>query len=139
MLKAVRFDLEEHKELIEFIENYRDKKNRPNHSEAIRFLMNKGLEYLKQQDTPKSTLDIESNIESIKNEIFNQIMAQIQSTGITLQHQQPTYQPVRENPIRTNIKEQPVSKPIQQPQQDNPPKKIATNPLLANILSNSQR
>lgn len=135
MLKAVRFDPEEHKELIEFVENYRDKKNRPNHSEAIRFLMAKGLEYLKQQDTPKPTLDIES----IKNEIFHQIMAQIQSTGITLQHQQPTYQPVRENPIRTNIKEQPVSKPIQQPQQNNLPKKIATNPLLANILSNSQR
>lgn len=135
MLKAVRFDPEEHKELIEFVENYRDKKNRPNHSEAIRFLMTKGLEYLKQQDTPKPALDIES----IKNEIFNQIMAQIQSTGITLQPQQPTYQPVRENPIRTNIKEQPVSKPIQQPQQNNLPKKIATNPLLANILSNSQR
>lgn len=135
MLKAVRFDLEEHAELIDFVENYRDRKNRPNHSEAIRLLMTKGLENLnnKQPEKEQTTIDIES----IKQDIFNQLMSQINSMGISNQQipikqqstQYQTKQHVNEEPKKIiTEKEKPMSSP-----------KIDNNPLLANLLSNINR
>jgi hypothetical protein len=133
MLKAVRFDEEEHKELIEYVENYRDKKNKPNHSEAIRLLMQKGLETLRNSK-PKEEL----NIESLKQDIINQIMSQINTQQV------PKHQPapLTQNNMQSNIKEKPQgerppSPPPQKPKSS--PPKVNANPLLANILGNSQR
>jgi len=124
MLKAVRFDLEEHAELIEFVENYRDKKNKPNHSEAIRMLMQKGLEVLnKPEESPQPTIDIES----LKAEIFNQLMAQVSSMNIT---QPPKKETVTQPPQPVIQKQTPKSAPS---------KTVAVNPLLANILGNADR
>lgn len=124
MLKAVRFDLEEHKDIIDYVENYRDKKNRPNHSEAIRFLMEKGLEALNKEETPQKQ---EIDMESLKQDLFNQLMAQIQNSGMI---PKPTPTPPQERPFtQVNTK----------PKTDNVPKIANSNPLLANLLGNSQR
>lgn len=130
MLKAVRFDLAEHKELMEFIENYRDKKNKPNHSEAIRMLMQKGLEVLNQPPVQQPQIDIEA----LKREIFGQIMSQINLASFA--------QPAA--PVQTSVFTK-VNQPAPEVEQPKPapktqPKTPAnTNPLLANLLGNSQR
>jgi NTP pyrophosphatase (non-canonical NTP hydrolase) len=51
MLKAVRFDEDVHKHLLEFIDWYTDKNGKKNESEAIRFLMQKGYEAVEAEKT----------------------------------------------------------------------------------------
>ena len=46
MLKAVRFDEQEHKHLLKFFSDYRNDKGRENESEAMRHLMQVGWDYL---------------------------------------------------------------------------------------------
>lgn len=134
MLKAVRFDLSEHKELVDFIENYRDKKNKPNHSEAIRMLMKKGLESINQPPVQQPQIDLES----LKNELLGQVMSQINLSQLV-----PIQAPVHERvftPVNNNIPE-PVIEEIEEPPivQKQIPTLQGANPLLANLLSNSQR
>lgn len=131
MLKAVRFDPEEHAELLKYIENYRDKKNKPNHSEAIRFLMMKGLENI---DTVSKPTQQNIDIEAIKSELFNQLMAQFNQMNI-----QPK---IDDKPIKsdesdnTGLQQKPQQPSIPKP---SVPKSANTNPLLANILGNANR
>lgn len=129
MLKAVRFDPEEHADLLDYIENYRDKKNRPNHSEAIRNLMIQGLRNSLSvpEETPQPSIDIEA----MKTDIFNQLMAKINMMGI----QQPiiTEQPKIQEPV---IQETPAPPKINKPKPTLP---ADMNPLLANLLGNSNR
>ena len=129
MLKAVRFDLDEHAKLIEFVENYRDSKNKPNHSEAIRLLMTKRLESLNQkQESQQPNFDMES----IKTEIFNQIMNQISSMGLQPPKQEKIFEPPKQEDF--GVKPQTST-----PRPPTPAPKVNVNPLLANILGNSER
>ena len=67
-LKAVRFDDEKHKDILTYIDEYRDHKGRKNESEAIRFLLQKGFEFI---SNPVQTV-IETTIENeIKNQLTN--------------------------------------------------------------------
>lgn len=133
MLKAVRFDLEEHSEIIEFVENYRDKKNKPNHSEAIRLLMSKGLEALNQPAEPSQPA---IDLESMKADIFQQIMTQVNKMGL---NQQPKPSPtITPAPNLTHGIKGPPTKP-RPPVPPSQSSKTAVNPLLANILGNSER
>lgn len=131
MLKAVRFDLVEHKELLEFIENFTDSKGRKNESEAIRYLMKLGLESLKNKNQSAAP---QIDIDKIKQEILSQIMNQLPS--IIQQPPQPV-QPIYQKPIIQQQTEKPKEiknnieqKPKQQKQSQN------LNPLLTNLLSN---
>lgn len=76
MLKAVRFDEVQHKQLLNFIKDYRDNKGRINESEAIRLLMQRGLESLQQsaiEPTPVVNQDNEIDINMIKQELLSEI------------------------------------------------------------------
>lgn len=104
MLKAVRFDEVQHKDLLDFVSNYRDNKGRVNESEAIRLLMQKGIEsmnvpqivevevpmkdnsvnmaVLKQEVLQELTQLIPQNntqpdIEKIRQEIYAQVMSEV--------------------------------------------------------------
>lgn len=135
MLKAVRFDIEEHKDIIKFVEDFRDKKNKPNHSEAIRFLMTKGLESLNKTNEPQPI-----DLESMKSDIFNQIMNKIDTMNI---QSPPPKEQVHKTLTPSRVQNHGIKPPTTQPRPGPPPsqspKKAAINPLLANILGNSER
>jgi len=109
MLKAVRFDENEHKQLLDFIEFYVDEKGRRNDSEAIRYLMQKGLEAVRNPQftevntsTTESTVDINTlkkevlneiasllpketaqpNLEQLKQELYNQVLSEINASNL---------------------------------------------------------
>lgn len=135
MLKAVRFDTEEHKDIIEFVEDYRDKKNRPNHSEAIRFLMTKGFEALNNSSEPQVSIDLES----MKADIFNEIMNKIGTMNI---QPPPPKEQVNKTLTPSKVQNHGIKPPTTQPRPGPPPSqtlKTTVNPLLANILGNSER
>lgn len=88
MLKAFRFDEEKHKHLIDFINNFKDKNNKPNDSEAIRYLMTMGyntinnydnikkqirMEILSEQQTNKQNIDINT----IKKELLMELQPNV--------------------------------------------------------------
>jgi hypothetical protein len=130
MLKAVRFDPAEHKELMDFVENYRDKKNKPNHSEAIRVLMQKGLDVINRPQVQQPQIDIEA----MKREIFGQIMSQINLSQFTV-----SAAPVQEH-VFTKVNEvEPVIEPPKPISKLQSSQSTTGNPLLANLLGNSQR
>lgn len=122
MLKAVRFDENEHKQLLEFINNFIDTRGKKNESEAIRFLMKKGLESL---SSPALQTNIDMN--KIKEELFEQIMASINKPQPIKIVEGPSLGYINPNGIAkirvTEVVEE--SKP--------------TNPLLANMLANRKR
>lgn len=140
MLKAVRFDPETHKELIDYIENYRDKRGKPNHSEAIRLLMEKGFENLHNpivetkvivQQAPSVDLD------KVKEDILKEVWSTIGKNILTQPVQTHTFTPVNPAPIQIEeVKKEPVSKPAP-PKPSNPP--VAASGLLGNLLGNSNR
>ncbi|MNM09762.1 hypothetical protein D3C76_03130 [compost metagenome] len=130
MLKAVRFDLEEHEELIRFIEDYRDKKNRPNHSEAIRMLMQKGLDTINKVSNPQPQFDIEA----IKRDIVDQIKSQMNLSPV---HER-VFTPVNDNLSQSKIIKDEVNE-VPMSSQPAAPSVQPLNPLLANLLGNSQR
>lgn len=76
MLKAVRFDPEKHKEILNFITNYKDQKGRHNESEAIRFLMQSGFDSINNSHT-----QADSQINTQQN---NKVYYNKQSTDIDL-------------------------------------------------------
>jgi hypothetical protein len=104
MLKAVRFDEVQHKDLLDFVSNYRDNKGRVNESEAIRLLMQKGIKAMnapqaieteipvKDNSVDMATLkqevlqeltqlfpqnNTQSDIEKIRQEIYTQVMSEV--------------------------------------------------------------
>jgi hypothetical protein len=151
MLKAVRFDEDKHKDLLKFVLDYKDIKGKQNESEAIRFLMQTGLNAINNlpinipQPQTKSTSDI--NIESLKKELMNDIMSQINvqafNTVLNRLDNAQNNIPARAftemntsrdiEPIRNISTEEfkPTTQPIKIP--------AGTNPLLANILANAKR
>lgn len=179
MLKAVRFDEEKHKDLLEFIVSYKDSKGRTNESEAIRMLMQTGynilnnkppeqlaeytehkenkddnvnIDNLKKELTDEILLTVYQNkqseqnkidIESIKKELLSEIFLQINNQTFNnlnniidkLNNLSPT--------VVTQPQEQKFTKVNAENQEQKPKQKIDipsnTNPLLANILANSQR
>jgi hypothetical protein len=133
MLKAVRFDEANHKELIDFIESYRDKKNRPNHSEAIRFLMEKGFATLNQKEETKQQTQQNIDIEKLTAEITSKVWESISKNYINNSFpisQQNQY--TQKEEIKKEQAEQPVSKP-----KTTIP--IEGNSLLSNMLRNANR
>lgn len=134
MLKAVRFDLEEHAELITFIEDYRDKKNRPNHSEAIRMLMQKGLDTLNTPPSPQPQLDIEA----IKKDIVDQIKSQMNLSPIQTPVHEHVFTPVNQPLTQSKIDKAGINEAPTKPRPPAPPAQ-PLSPLLANLLGNSQR
>lgn len=151
MLKAVRLDEFEHKNLLEFIANYKDSRNKRNESEAIRSLMIKGFEALQNPVQPQPILDVDK----LKAELFQQIMSSIQPIKVYEQ-----YSPMPVNPDFIA-----KMKPIEQDNnefihvnagrgigareaevqkfnngEEEPSKPVApTNPLVANMLANRKR
>jgi hypothetical protein len=80
MLKAVRFDENQHKQLLDFIDFYQDDKGRRNDSEAIRYLMQKGFEAITNEQ--KQPQPIEANIpmkpepvsvDTLKKEVISEL------------------------------------------------------------------
>lgn len=161
MLKAVRFDDDRHKPLLEFMEKFRDDKGRPNDSEAIRFLMEKGLDYLNNPipqsnsiieepivEKTKPLLDIENLkrelLTEMKNEMLKEINNQHVSSLTTIIEkldnikvvQQPVFTQMNTPTTSLDRTEQEQKTKIVKKQIEIPKD---TNPLLANILANSQR
>lgn len=161
MLKAVRFDDDRHKPLLEFMEKFRDDKGRPNDSEAIRFLMEKGLDYLNNPipqsnsiieepivEKTKPLLDIENLkrelLTEMKNEMLKEINNQHVSSLTTIIEkldnikvvQQPVFTQMNNPTTSLDRTEQEQKTKIVKKQIEIPKD---TNPLLANILANSQR
>jgi hypothetical protein len=169
MLKAVRFDEDKHKTLLKFMEDFRDDKGKPNDSEAVRFLMQKGLEYLtatpipqpqpvieekiveKIIEQPKPSLDIDSLKRELLTEMKNEMLKEMNNQHVNslttiiekldnlkpVVVQQPMFTqmntpiPTTEVTEQQEIKPKAIKNPIEIPKD--------TNPLLANILANSQR
>lgn len=80
MLKAVRFDENQHKQLLDFIDFYQDDKGRRNDSEAIRYLMQKGFEAItneqKQPQPIETNIPMQSepvSVDTLKKEVISEL------------------------------------------------------------------
>lgn len=135
VLKAVRFDETEHKDLLNFLTTFVDHKGRKNESEAIRFLMSKGFEALQNQPPvqPQQTIDVDK----LKNELFQQIMSSLQfrpTIEETIAYINPNgiakfnFDLPKEEVKRLDNGEDESSKPP-----------TPNNPLIANMLANRKR
>lgn len=150
MLKAVRFDLEDHKHLLDYIDNYRDKKGKPNHSEAIRSLMEKGFENLNSSPTVEHQTKIQPiDINQIKDQVYNQVYTEIMeelTKKVFSQMSQPI-QSIQSLPTQQQVKlEEPKKEVTIDPPKPKPPTQNVNvntvaggNALLANILGNASR
>lgn len=147
MLKAIRFDTEEHKELLDYISSFTDKKGRHNESEAMRSLMLKGLESLNAPQTLQQTPQLD--VDAIKNDLFNQVMSMINQQQLS---SPPVSAPasVRVSHVKPEIDWEKEQKAIAGEIEKNPPRgpeietpkpkpNVATNPLLANMLGNIRK
>jgi hypothetical protein len=101
MLKAIRFDEKKHKDILEWLKAFRDKKNKENESEAARFLMKKGIEYLTliQQENVqifKDGIQIEFsealpkieeketlNKDNLKKELMDELLVEVNNKMLT--------------------------------------------------------
>lgn len=134
MLKAVRFDPDYHKDLIDFIETYKDKKGKTNHSEAIRLLMEEGLKSLQKDKEPQTQPTPNFDIEKIKQDILKDVMASIISSNQYMHaHSFPQ--------VNNQTNNEPVAIEKKQAPQTAKKPTLPTNgnPLIANLLANSQR
>lgn len=146
MLKAVRFDEQDHKEILDYIANYKDVKGKRNESEAMRFLMQKGLESLLQpKEVVASTPAIDVN--EIKADLFAQIMAAL---PLQTHPNNPNAwagshnEPVIEQPQFSHAEILKEAEKLEQELSSKPktipvPKIDNSNPLLANLLGNINR
>lgn len=151
MLKAVRFDEDKHKDLLKFVLDYKDIKGKQNESEAIRFLMQTGLNAINNlpldipqpQTKPTSDIDIESLKKELMNDIMSQINVQAFNTVLNRLDNAQNNIPTRAfTEMNTPRDIEPISKPITENVKPiNQPAKIpiGSNPLLANILANAKR
>lgn len=131
MLKAVRFDpeLNSHKQLIEFMESYLDKRGKPNHSEAIRLLMEKGYESLHGKSFEVETkveIQPQIDIEEIKKSLLDEVMKSLA----------PMLKPQVEEKVL--LKQEPVYEKPPQPTQPKPPLPNMGG-LMGNLLNNAKR
>ena len=138
MLKAFRFDENEHKDLIHFITNYKDNRGKMNESEAIRFLMKKGLESINAPVIQQQNIDIDK----LKAEIFQQVVMSVNS----IQQPHKFYEealPMYANPNAVAKFDLKYDKP--EPKKydnvDNEPSSEIknSNPLISNMLANRKK
>jgi len=157
MLKAVRFDEKKHKGLLDFITSYRDKKGRNNESEAIRFLMQTGLDKINDktkeiylnESVEKEDEREQIDINVLKKELYAEIMSEISSSTLSsltmaieklnniqpVYIQQPKYEQDEQNKADVTINS--TRKPMKK--QNNVKIPEDASQLLANILSNANR
>jgi len=137
MLKAVRFDEKNHKNILNFIQNYHDDKGRSNESEGIRYLMQLGLDSI---DQPKSFLDFDSMKTELLREILQTFNSQNNNLIDKLDKIQPIYVQTSQmertidkisDKISEKILEKPKIKKVNAPGN--------ANALLNNLLDNSNK
>ena len=138
MLKAVRLDDEKHKDIIDFITNYKDEKGKTNESAAIRYLIINGFKTVNPNFTPleKEIIDVNKlkrellqeiennspNINEIKSQIREELIREmntqrdqnIMAILDKLNNLQNNIQPTYVQPIPQQIIPQPIAQPIQQ-------------------------
>lgn len=140
MLKAIRFDPEEHKELLDYISTFTDKRGRHNESEAMRSLMLKGLESLNTTVVKQvETIDVEK----IKAELFSQLMSAVNEqnfipvsapASVRVSHVKPEeLHHANTIGLDADEKEEVFKKP------ETPKTNVTANPLLANMLGNIRK
>lgn len=165
MLKAIRFDEDKHKDLLKWMKDFRDAKGKENESEAARYLMQMGFEYMiKRQDevqaaahpdpepiqaVTESKADIDKD--ALKRELMDEVMVEINTKmlgGLTafvdklnnfqIQPQiitAPLLSVQSEN--QQHVDEKIIEKP--KPRKKSIAAPIEGNALLANILGNADR
>jgi len=149
MIKVVRFNENEHKDLINYINNYTDEKNQPNISEAIRHLMQLGFESLNSNNINKDNCGF--NMDELKQQILEEISAN-ESKGIIEAFQLSQKQNAEQIQqlllgIQETIKNNSiVTKANDVIENDVPIKKkkvvdvpVDANPFLQNLLNNANR
>jgi chemotaxis protein histidine kinase CheA len=84
MLKAVRFDEDNHKHLIEYITNYTNEKGKTNISEGIRHLMELGYKSLNEESEENQNNIDQDNISmnQLKQQIKSEIMEQVNNNPV---------------------------------------------------------
>jgi len=133
MLKAIRFDEYNHKDILEFIQNYYDNKGKLNESEGMRYLMQLGLDSI-NNPLPPTTFD------SMKSELLEELLQIINSQNINLLNKLDTIQPIY---VQTSQIEKTIDKISEKIQEKSKPKKVNVpgnaNALLNNLLDNSNK
>lgn len=154
MLKAVRFDEQEHKELLDFVTDFKDSRGKKNESEAIRHLMQLGLKALTTKEEVPSTPALD--VEQLKSDLFKELMAALPFGS--QRHPSDWEQPVKPEPHwqPENITSKPsepsirrvhegITNKVEEVKPEPPPKpvpsgpRVESNPLLANLLSNRNK
>lgn len=134
MLKAVRFDLEAHEHLLTYIDNYRDNKGKPNYSEAIRMLMQKGYETIHSTPVVEQKVEIQPvDINSIKDQVYSEVMEELTKKLFSQMGPIIHQEPIKKEPIFLPPKPKPTSKPI------DTTSTAGGNGLLANLIGNANR
>lgn len=139
MLKAVRFDPEDHKELLAFILAFKDDKGKKNESEAMRYLMTKGLEGLNKPLVIEPIIPApQFDYEKMKSELLQELIAQV---GVPNHVLKPQVQTKNELVLQPEISQ---TRNVEEKLTNahNPVKETAntpSNPLLANLLNNKRR
>ena len=130
MLKAVRFDENYHKNLLEFIHNFYDNRGKLNESEGMRYLMQLGLDSLSEAQ-PSNDFNL------MKEELLKEILQTMNLQNGDLLEKLDKIQPIY-IPANKELIEKPIERPV-----NKNPKKINTpgnsNALLNNLLNNSNK
>lgn len=138
MLKVVDLDKYKDKEIIDYIENFKDERGFSNDGEAIKKLLHIGLANLNNPINNQPNVNID--VESIKNDIIKQLTSQVNMLNLQTQMaqtqimQQPKPQPYIEQKV-----EQPKPKPKTKPKPKKEGSQSAKSALMANLLSNASR
>lgn len=140
-MKAVRLDPIKHRDLLEYIDNYRDDKGKPNHSEAIRILMTAGLRVVRGEGGGSVN---GVDVETLTQRVFDQVMNAL-GTSEAFTKVNGLGSGDRAEPKRTvRVQRETVAQPVQIPSSKTDDPSIGTtsssvNPILANILGNANR
>lgn len=109
MLKAVRFDEDKHKHLLEYIDWFTDKSGRKNESEAIRFLMQAGYDSIMGNEPVKlpesEPLEEQNNfnVNELKDILRKEIMDEMASVYQNKQSDLPQEQPVNMDSLKKEL------------------------------------
>ena len=136
MLKAVRFDEINHKNILDFIQNYHDNRGRLNESEGMRHLMQLGLESINQPQLPIMDFDL------MKAELLKELLQTVNSQNIDLldkldKIQQPIYVQQTQSIEKVDKIDKNIDKiPIKNKKVNIPGN---SNALLNNLLNNANK
>lgn len=165
MLKAIRFDEGKHKHLLDWMKDFRDAKGKENESEAARYLMQMGFEYMMTerqnevhvvatpnpepvQAVTESKSDIDKD--ALKRELMDEVMVEINTKmlgGLTAFvdklnnfQLQPQVVPMPMLAVPQENQQPAEEKVIEKPKpRKKPTVPIEGNALLANLLGNADR